>query len=136
VAEEVGAATTTEVVTTTGIVSTIEVPAEIAAVVSEAGAAAGTTGAAITSTSIPGMGVSWGVTTVSSRTAAGIVATMVTMGMDKAEAAEAVKPLIGKRIFATADITGKADLVNSKPGQEFSIGGQIFRAIIRLTTRV
>jgi hypothetical protein len=55
--------------------------------------------------------------------------------MGEAEAAEAVKPLIGKRIVAMVDVAGRADMANVKPGQEVNVEGQTFRAIIQLTTR-
>ena len=82
-----------------------------------------------------GMAARWTVVRVSSAVAAGIAAYLVTGGMSEVEAAEAVKPLVDKRILAIANVTGKAEWADPKPGQETSIGGQNFNAIIRLTTR-
>jgi hypothetical protein len=121
--------------TTAGIItSTIVAPAEIAAAVATGAVAAPT--AAATMTVISSAGASWAVGTFTTGAAAGVIATLVAGGMGKAEAAEAaeaVKPFIGKRLLAVADVTG-TDLANAKPGQEISVGGQTFRAIIRLTT--
>lgn len=98
-------------------------------------AAAAVASAASAATAAAGTGAGWGVATVTKAVAAGIVARLVAGGMSDAEAAEAVKPLIGKRIVALADVTDKADMANAKPEQEISVEGQTFRAIIRLTTR-
>ncbi len=100
----------------------------------EAAAAAVASAAAAATTAIAGAGASWGVATVTRAVAAAIVVRLVAGGMSEAEAAEAVKPLIDKRIIALADVTDRADMANAKPGGEISIDGQTFRAIILLTT--
>ena len=105
------------------------------AIVSLVGAAAAAVAsAASAATAAVGTGASWGVATVTKAVAAGIVVRLVAGGMRDAEAAEAVKPLIGKPVLALADVTEKTDMANAKPGQEISVEGQTFRAIIRLTT--
>ncbi|HEX2994282.1 MAG TPA: hypothetical protein VHP14_05640 [Anaerolineales bacterium] len=94
--------------------------------------------AAATSTAIAEIAATaatWTEVKITAAAAAGIVTYLVTGGMGKAEAEEAVKPLVGKRIVAMADITGIAEWTNPKPGQEVKIGGQTFNAIMLLTTR-
>jgi hypothetical protein len=103
------------------------------AIVALAGAAAAAVASAASAaaTAVAGTGASWGVATATRAVAASIVR-LVAGGMPEAEAAEAVKPVIGKRIIALADVTDKADMANAKPGREISIEGQTFRAIILL----
>jgi membrane protein implicated in regulation of membrane protease activity len=106
----------------------------IVALVQAAAAAVASAAAGLAATAA-GTGASWGFATVTKAVAAGIVVRLVAGGMSEAEAAEAVQPLIGKRIVALADVTDKPDMASAKPGQEISVEGQAFRAIIRLTTR-
>jgi hypothetical protein len=107
-------------------------PAIIA--LAEAAAAAIASATTAAATAVAGTAGSWGMATVTRAVAASIVVLLVAGGMSEAEAAEAVKPLIGKRIVALEDVTDKADLANAKPGREINIGGQTFRAIMLLTT--
>jgi hypothetical protein len=89
--------------------------------------------AAAVGRTVAGAGGRWVFATVNRAAAATILARLVAGGATEAQAAEAVKPLIGKRITAVADVTGLWDL--PKPGQEMTVDGQSFRAIIHLTTR-
>jgi hypothetical protein len=77
----------------------------------------------------------WIAGVVSAEAAAAVAVLLVARGlMSEAEAAEAVKPLVNKRIVALRDITGVPELENAKPGLEQQVDGQPYRAIIRLTT--
>lgn len=76
----------------------------------------------------------WGFGVVTASAAAGIIAYLVGGGMSKAEAAEAVKPLLGKRILAVTDVAAHPELINSRPGQAVDIDGQAFNAIIQMST--
>jgi hypothetical protein len=105
------------------------------ATVVEASAAAASAAAALAAAAAARTAASWTMVQLSKAAAAGVVARLVAGGMREAEAAEAVKPLIGKRLIAMADVTAMAEWANAKAGQEMSIGGQSFRAIMRLTTR-
>ena len=96
-------------------------------------ASAATATAAAVTTAVETAAASWGVATVTRAAAAGIIARLVAGGISAAEAAEAVKPVIDKRIVAVADITGRRELANLAPGQSVSVGGQPFRAIMLLT---
>jgi hypothetical protein len=108
--------------------STIEVPAGIAAAVSSAAAGAPGAAAAVT-----GAGMTWaGGATVTQAAAAAMAVTLVAGGMSEAEASAAVKPLIGKRIYALVDTT---DMTEAKGSQEITLGGQSFTPIMRLTSR-
>jgi hypothetical protein len=64
-----------------------------------------------------------------------VILTLVASGASQAEAANQVKPLVGKRITAVIDVTAKPALANTKPGQTITLGGQAFTPIIRLTSR-
>jgi len=73
--------------------------------------------------------------TISKAAAALIVAQLVAGGTSEAEAAEAVKPLIDKRIVSVLDVTNDASLSVLEAGGAMNVEGQTFRAIIKLTTR-
>jgi hypothetical protein len=115
--------------TTAAVTSTIEAPSAIAAAVS------GGAGAAPATAAIGGATTHWAATTLSKAAATALVARIVAGGASEAQAAELVKPLEGKRIMAIADVTKNPTLANAKPGQEVTIGGQSFHAVIRLTSR-
>ena len=108
------------------------IPGLVTAAIGEGVAAAAATRAAFAAATA---GLRWGVVQLTRATAAGIVVRLVSGGVEEAEAAKAVEPLIDKRIVAVADVTGNAELENAKPGQEISVDGQTFRAIMLLTTR-
>ncbi|HSJ40569.1 MAG TPA: hypothetical protein VK955_05890 [Xanthobacteraceae bacterium] len=76
----------------------------------------------------------WGFGTVTTAAAAGIIAYLVAGGMSEAQAAAAVKPLIGKRLLAVADTAAHPELINTRPGQAVDIDGQAFNAILQLWT--
>jgi hypothetical protein len=67
-------------------------------------------------------------------TASVVVAYLVGGGMKEAEAAELVKPLIGKSLVGIVDVTGRPEWDNPKPGQTIAIDGQNYAAIVRLTS--
>jgi hypothetical protein len=115
--------------TTAAVTSTIEAPPAIAAAVS------GGAGAAPATAAIGGATTRWAATTLSKAAATALVARIVAGGASEAQAAELVKPLEGKSIMAIADVTKNPALANAKPGQEVTIGGQTFHAVIRLTSR-
>lgn len=102
------------------------------AAVAAVASAASATAAAVTA-AVETAAASWGVATVTRAAAAGIIARLVAGGSSEAEAAEAVKPILDKRIVAVADISGRRELANLAPGQSVSVGGQSFRAIMLLT---
>lgn len=114
---------------TTAVTSAIEAPPAIAAAVS------GGAGAAPATAAIGGATTRWAATTLSKAAAIALTARIVAGGASEAQAAELVKPLEGKRIMAIADVTKNPALANAKPGQEITIGGQTFHAVIRLTSR-
>ena len=115
------------------VTSTIEAPAGIAAAVSAG--ASGVSSTAATTAAISGAGASWTAAGLTRAAAAVIVARLVAGGISDADAAAAVQPLIGKRIFAVADVTGRPDLLNARAGREIVIDGQTFNIIVRLTSR-
>ena len=102
------------------------------AAVAAVASAASATAAAVTA-AVETAAASWGVATVTRAAAAGIIARLVAGGISAAEAAEAVKPILDKRIVAVADISGRRELANLAPGQSVNVGGQSFRAIMLLT---
>jgi hypothetical protein len=115
-----GAATTEAAVT-----STIVVPATIAARVASTVAAA----------EIAAPATTWAVTQMTS--AAAVAAVLIAQGVPEAyanTAAEAMKPYIGRRVLAMADMTANPQLASVGPGQAISLEGQTFRAIIRFST--
>lgn len=70
------------------------------------------------------------------RAAAAIATEAVREGVANADSAKkAVEPLVGRPIFAVANVTNIPELTNAKPGKEIQIKGQSFNAIMKLTTR-
>lgn len=110
-------------------------PALVSLVGAAAAATAGVSAAA--ATAVGGAleaAAAWGFGAVTAGAAAGIVAYLVAGGMSEAEAAAAVKPLIGKRILAVADVAAHPELINAQPGQSVDIDGQAYNAILQLAT--
>jgi hypothetical protein len=103
-------------------------------VVSAAAGAVATATATSTATAAASSGVAWTVGRLGAAAAGTVIANLVAGGISDVEAAEAVKPYTDKPIVAVGDLAARADLASAKPGQEVSVGGQVFRAIIRLRT--
>lgn len=112
-------------------------PALLALLEAAAAAAAGVSAAAMTAIGAAleaAVAAGWSFGTVTAGAAAGIVAYLVAGGMSEAEAAAAVKPLIGKRLLAVAEVAAHPELIDVRPGQAVDIDGQAFNAILQLST--
>jgi hypothetical protein len=65
--------------------------------------------------------------------AALVIAKIVAGGSSRAEAAEAIQPLVGTRIAAVLEVSRRGGIDSYKPGQSVSINdGNTYRAAVAL----
>ena len=129
-----GAATTAEVGTGAAVAAETGAGAAAPTLTVLQGGAAATGGTAAASGTAAAAGGGAAAITFDKAAAAVVIAKLVAGGSSEAEAAEAVRPLVGKRIAVVVEVSRRGGIQAYKPGQVVSTEpGGVYRAAIALT---